>query len=299
MALAKDTVVAACRTPLERRLTPRWRVCLLDRADGSLICEHDLPSAIRPNGLAIDRDGRVIVAMADGSLRCFGGRTVFQSYLVSLVGMAEDETERKEAIKRIQNVLAGVHDSEGRSFLIGALKKLGVDVFAEAKKAGCVSGWRLLGPIPWDAKQNTLDKKYVREPNVKLSKEVSVEGEKLSWQEYVTVHPTGLVDLAAIYGPHDSHAVYACAEVELHRDEDLLLMIGSNDGFKCWFNRDEVGRFDGGRVYAPDQDTLKVRAKKGINTILLKVSQMGGGWGFGVRITDIAGNPVDMKCATP
>ncbi|MCX5758092.1 MAG: hypothetical protein NTU83_06230 [Candidatus Hydrogenedentes bacterium] len=80
---------------------------------------------------------------------------------------------------------------------------------------------------------------------------------------------------------------------------DALLQVGSNDGFKCWCNGHEAGRFDGGRLYVPDQDALKVHLKEGVNTILMKVSQEGGGWAFGVRVTDPGGKPLSMEMATP
>ena len=298
LALANDAVVAACVTPQYRNLTPRWRVCLLDRSNGKTECEYDLGQPIRPNGLAIDREGRVLVAMADGGVRCFGGRKVFQSYLFGLVGLAETDQGRQQAVDRIRRALGAVHDDEGRSFLIAGLEKLGVDVFGAARDNGAVTAWRLLGPVPWDD-EHPMDKKFVREPKVNLIRTVRVGDAQLSWDRYTTVDPNGMVDLTAVLGPHDSDAVYAYAEFELPDKGDLLLKVGSNDGFKCWFNNQEVGRFDGGRTYRPDQNTLQVRGKAGVNTLLLKVSQMGGGWALGVRLAATDGKPLAVTCVTP
>jgi len=298
LAVASDAVVAACTTPRHRNLTPRWRVCLLDRSNGHVACDYDLGQPIRPNGLAIDRDGRVLVAMADGGLRCFGGRRVFQSYLLGLVGLAETDEGRQQAVNRIWRALHAVHDDEGRAFLIAGLEELGVDVFGAARGNGAVTDWRLLGPVPWDD-QHPMDKEFVREPKVNLNRSVRVGDAQLSWDRYTTVDPNGMVDLAAVLGAHESEAVYAYAAIELPEQDDLLLKVGSNDGFKCWFNNQEVGRFDGGRTYRPDQDTLQVRGKAGLNSLLLKVTQMGGGWALGVRLTDTEGKPLAVTCATP
>jgi len=104
------------------------------------------------------------------------------------------------------------------------------------------------------------------------------------------------VDLAGIYGDQAGVAAYACAEIELEQDGPLVLKIGSNDGFKCWFNGKEAGGFPTGRAYIPDQDSLKVDGRKGKNTILIKVAQEGGqAWAFSVRITDPAGKPVAFQ----
>lgn len=89
-------------------------------------------------------------------------------------------------------------------------------------------------------------------------------------------------------------AAYAQHEVNLPTPQDLILKIGSNDGFKCWFNGKAVGRFDGGRAYAPDQDEIQVKGKKGTNKILLKITQMGAAWAFSARLTDLKNAPINL-----
>jgi hypothetical protein len=140
-----------------------------------------------------------------------------------------------------------------------------------------------------------MDKKFAGEPKVRADRPRRVEGTELDWQPYVTVDPNGMVDLAGIYGPLEWKAVYAYAEFEMPEAADVLLKVGSNDGFKCWFNGKEVGRFDGGRRYGPDQDSLKASAKKGKNVVLIKISQQGGGWAFGVRVTDPSGKSIPVS----
>jgi hypothetical protein len=143
-----------------------------------------------------------------------------------------------------------------------------------------------------------MDKTFVKEPRVNLDRTSKVEGKELAWEKFTTIQPTGMVDLAAYFGDLAGVAAYAYVEVKFANDQDVLLKIGSNDGFKCWFNGVEVGRFDGGRRYEPDQDSIPVRAKRGVNKILLKITQEGGGWGFGIRITDRAGTACDAACMT-
>jgi outer membrane protein assembly factor BamB len=299
LALARDAVIAACRAPRHRDLRPRWRLCLVDRDSGLLRRDYELPSAIRQNGLAIDRDGRVLLAMADGSLCCYGGNDVFRSYLLSLVGTAKTDAARENAVRRALIAFETVRDPAGQEFLITSLRQLGVDALDPARKAGAVHTWRILGPVPWDNEKNPMDKTFVKEPRVKVNQARKVEGKELTWEKDTTIHPMGMVDLTAYFGDHAGVAAYAYAEVKLAEAQDVLLKIGSNDGFKCWFNEKEVGHFDGGRNYRPDQDTITVHARAGVNRILLKISQEGGGWAFGVRLTDPAGNPCDAACVTP
>jgi hypothetical protein len=116
----------------------------------------------------------------------------------------------------------------------------------------------------------------------------------LKWLDYITEDPDGKVDLDRLYGPLANVAAYAYAEMDLPGTGDFILKIGSNDGFKCWLNGKEVGRFDRGRAYAPDQDALKVRGEEGQNKILLKITQMGAAWAFSARLTDSENGPIDL-----
>ncbi|HUW60111.1 MAG TPA: PQQ-binding-like beta-propeller repeat protein, partial [Candidatus Bathyarchaeia archaeon] len=299
LALASDAVVVLCKSPVSRQLVSRWRICLLDRDKGSIRWEYQLPSAVRPNGLAIDRDGRVIVTLADGGLCCFGGRSAVEAYMTRLIGKAAgDPAETAQAIRLIQETLRTVPDAEGRALLLAGLEKLGVDAYQEAKTSGSVYSWRLLGPVPWDDR-NLMDNVLAKEPVVKVDQPCVVDDEKLTWNPFMTVDPNGMVDLTAVYGQHDSDAAYAYAEIEFPAAQDLLLKIGSNDGFVCWFNGKEVGRFDGGRLYRPDNDSINIHANAGRNQILLKIDQLGGAWAMGVRFTDPSGAPAAFACVTP
>lgn len=49
-----------------------WRIALLDRGNGSTLWEANLPSEPVMNGLAITRDGDILVALRDGTLLAYG-----------------------------------------------------------------------------------------------------------------------------------------------------------------------------------------------------------------------------------
>jgi len=295
LALAGDAVAVACVTPVPRNLAPRHRVCLLDRSDGSVRWEQDLPGAPRLNGIAIDRAGRLLVSLADGRLAAYGDSDALRA---SVQGLAEQAKagaiDAKQVAGRLRAALDGVQDPEGREYLIGQLKDMGVDLAVEAARNGAISQWWLLGPAPWDAAENPLDKAVIGEPEVNLNKPCRAGDQELRWKPHETVDPMGRVALDRIFGPLENRAAYAYSEFTLPEEGPLLLKIGSNDGFKCWFNGEEAGRFDGGRIYRADQDTLEVRGRKGTNRLLMKVMQQGGGWAVGVRVTDAAGAPIPV-----
>ena len=56
--------------------------------------------------------------------------------------------------------------------------------------------------------------------------------------------------------------------------------MGTNDGVKMWINGKLVHENIVGRTALPNEDILSVSFNKGENVVLLKVDQLGGGWGF-------------------
>ena len=116
-------------------------------------------------------------------------------------------------------------------------------------------------------------------------------GDKISkWKEYVSYQAQNLLE--NLFAPNTNIAAYAYAEVVLTEEQKLLLKVGSDEGFKCWFNGEVVGRFDGVRAWKADENVLQVKGKKGVNKVLLKISQSSSGWSFSVKLTDIDGKVV-------
>lgn len=60
----------------------------------------------------------------------------------------------------------------------------------------------------------------------------------------------------------------------------MKIGVGSHDGVRLWINGKLVLDNKVARKAEPNQDVLTVTFKKGKNTVLLKIDQLGGGWGF-------------------
>ena len=105
-----------------------------------------------------------------------------------------------------------------------------------------------------------------------------------------------MINLSKVFENAANASIYAYAEIDMPDDRELLLKIGSNNSFKCWFNGEEVGKVEtDNRQWKLDQDSLKVRVRKGSNTILLKISQATGSCGFSARLTDLEGTPIALQ----
>lgn len=86
----------------------------------------------------------------------------------------------------------------------------------------------------------------------------------------------------------DSRCVFARTQVWSETEQPARLEIGSDDCVKVWLNGEMVHANQSYRPVTPGEDMVDVTLKAGWNTLMLKVVQGGGGWGFcaGVKTPD-------------
>jgi len=85
--------------------------------------------------------------------------------------------------------------------------------------------------------------------------------------------------------PMTSNTVgYARTKFIWDRNQTVKMYVRSDDGVKVWLNEELVWMNNAVRGLAWGEDVIKVRLKKGINHLLLKITQEMAGWGYEVRI---------------
>jgi len=72
LALTPNAVVAVASFQVMSRAKPQWFLIALATEDGRRLFQQELPGDPLPDGLVIDRDGRILVSMLDGSVACYG-----------------------------------------------------------------------------------------------------------------------------------------------------------------------------------------------------------------------------------
>ena len=76
LAIAPNAVLAVSESWVLRDRNSKWALQALNPDDGSLLWEQELDGPALSGGLLVDRDGRVIVVLADGRLVCYAGGEV-------------------------------------------------------------------------------------------------------------------------------------------------------------------------------------------------------------------------------
>jgi len=297
--MASNAVVGVDSQRSQGRLvSPQWRVACMNAGDGKRMWEHRLPTAALVGGLLVDRAGRVIVAMENGDVLCFGGDEAVSDFVDGVTKTTGDsEIGRGKAIQMLLAALRLENRPAVRKGLVDRFAELGYVLGTEARKNGWIVDWHLSDPVPFDRDKNPADKVFVGEPDVDVSAKFMVDGKKRRWQKHTIEDPQGEIDCIGIYGGMNNVANYAYSEFELPEAQSLLLKIGSDDGYKCWFNGKVVGQWQGRRAYRSENDVLRVEGVKGVNRVLLKITQHGGGWGFGARVTTPSNDPIDLNAA--
>jgi len=71
LALTPDWVVGVSERPRQRSRFSVWQIWILDRENGKRAVSANLPGPALPGSLAIDRKGRILLVLLDGTIACF------------------------------------------------------------------------------------------------------------------------------------------------------------------------------------------------------------------------------------
>ncbi len=143
-----------------------------------------------------------------------------------------------------------------------------------------IADWWIIGPFD-NPDENGLQIVYPPEKEFRTDK--TYRGRKkcsVNWKHHNSEF-SGYVDFTKLFGElSDSGVAYAWRTINVQKNASLKIGIGSNDGVRLWVNGKLVLDNKIARKADPNQDVLIVPFKKGENTVLLKIDQLGGGWGF-------------------
>lgn len=153
-------------------------------------------------------------------------------------------------------------------------------LFTLKTPALAVDSWHVVGPFDNGSGMEGLDKVFPPEKSIDLTAKYDGKGGKTSWKT-VRAGPGGYVDLQAFFTPDSNGIVsYLTCEIESPADQDATVLLGSDDGAKLWVNDKLLHTTKLTRAALPEQDTVKLKLKKGNNRVLLKINNGDGGHGF-------------------
>lgn len=117
----------------------------------------------------------------------------------------------------------------------------------------------------------------------------------LKWREIMTVNRNDhcYVDFWPLFTPKNWTVGYAWTKVYADSETKAKLMTGSDDGAKVWLNGELVIRALKARGATWGDDQKEVTLKKGLNTILVKIENRRGGFGFYLDFVGADNKPLE------
>lgn len=199
-------------------------------------------------------------------------------YFYSTGGKAYlSKEEMPKVLKKFERIIA-----ENEISRMAEREDLGdISAFIERVKnaSDFVSDWWLIGPFD-NINDQGLVMKYG--PEDKFDTKMTFTGignREVKWNSYNN-SISGYIDFTKVFHSSENGVAYAGRIIRV--DEDMLVKIGigSNDGVRMWLNDKLVLDHKVLRKAEPNQEILYLPFKKGDNTVLIKIDQAGGGWGF-------------------
>lgn len=114
-------------------------------------------------------------------------------------------------------------------------------------------------------------------------------GERVEWR---AVRGSDIVPLSELFPGQEGCVAYLKSRIVAPREQDALLLMGSDDGVKAWLNGKVVHANNIDRGWVADQDAAGVKLAQGTNELMLKITQGGGGWAASARLVGTDGKPI-------
>lgn len=208
----------------------------------------------------------------------------------AIAGKLTEAGQRDRAEEMLLKLAAMSLPRDVANAVAAQLRKLRPEIDLAVAR-GFITSWWVIGPFSG----TDIDAALPPEKEINLDVPVKIDGAELKWFKHQTGDIDGIVDLGALLKPNTNVTAYMYAEIEVERECDALLKMGSDDSMKCWLNGKLVHRYQNPRSLTIDQDVVKVRLQTGVNKLLLKVINFGGGWCATLRITDVDERPLKFK----
>lgn len=198
-------------------------------------------------------------------------------YFYSIGGTAYIPGNLSEVVNDFKRLLA-----DNRITSMAEVPETGsIPKFLERVQSGdqFMTDWWLIGPFD-NTDRKGLSAVYGPEEGFDSKKiYTGINGTQIKWESFNN-NTSGYIDLVKLFGPRKNLVGYGFKKMLVTKAQTMQFGVGSNDGVKVWINNKLVLDRPVSRKAVPNDDIINVPMKKGENTILVKVDQLGNKWGF-------------------
>lgn len=202
--------------------------------------------------------------------------------------------EAKTAFLELLNV---VRDEDQTKIIAGTLKKMGVTVDLP-RHFGFLTQWQVIGPFD-NTERKGFDTVFPPEKEINPDATYEGKGKPVKWQAFESTDQYGKLDFNKPLGMLKESTAYAVTTFDSPAEREAELRLGCKNAWKVWLNGELIfGRDEYHRGQQMDQYKMKVKLKKGANTVLVKACQNEQKeewtveWEFQLRVCDSGGTAI-------
>ena len=154
--------------------------------------------------------------------------------------------------------------------------------------------WSILGPFDYNPEKDIRDVCYAPETDTTIDFTKTYTGKAntiIQWRS-MSGDKEGLVDLGSAFNEKNAIA-YGRTSLRSECEQSIKFLINSDDGIELWLNHEKIHSHHVFRGVSHTPDEASGTLKKGINELLVKISQQDGGWSFMVKIDP--SRPVQLR----
>ncbi|MBI5864067.1 MAG: hypothetical protein HZB38_06100, partial [Planctomycetes bacterium] len=163
------------------------------------------------------------------------------------------------------------------------------------KHAGFIANWEYCGPYFQEGKKSAdlYDIAFPPEPNAGPLPEKASGPTPPDWKPLVhsAANDPWIFDFTKI-DQGVSRCIYVRTTLKSAQAQPIRLELGSDDGIMAWLNGKLIHTNKAARAVSPGDDKIDADLAAGENTLLLKITQGDGGWGFCCAIRGRDGKPL-------
>jgi len=158
----------------------------------------------------------------------------------------------------------------------------------------CTLGYWIAGPYPQD-----LNAHFPPEINPDPGRPVPTEAVEepsptfLNWQR-APLNPAGFVNFGPLFDNAEHISAYALLKVYCPKQENIAILLGSDDQVRLWLNGNQVHENLALRPAIPDNDAVAATLTPGWNTLLARVVNVTGSHALYMRLSNA---PADLARA--
>jgi hypothetical protein len=145
--------------------------------------------------------------------------------------------------------------------------------------------WNVVGPFDYNPEINIKDVSYPpeKEMSINLTNTYMGKGNRVVRWQSIACDKDGLVDLGSVFNETNAVA-YGLTYIYSGTEQSVKFFMNSDDGIELWLNHQKLHSHHVFRGVNHKPDEASGTLKKGINEVLVKISQQGGGWSFLTKI---------------